>query len=130
LLSGRIQLGGDQLSSSLSEIRVGTLKAYATNSAKRSPALPDVPTVRELGMAKLEMEGWNGLFAPAKTPKAIIDKLAAETAQAVRNPDLQKKLVALAAEPIGSTPAEQDEMLRKQFAQVRPIVQQLGITMD
>jgi tripartite-type tricarboxylate transporter receptor subunit TctC len=130
LLSGRIQLGGDQLSSSLSEIRVGTLKAYATNSAKRSPALPDVPTVREMGMVKLEMEGWNGLFAPAKTPKAIIDKLAAETAQAVRNPDLQKKLVALAAEPIGSTPAEQDEMLRKQFAQVRPIVQQLGITMD
>lgn len=130
LLSGRIQLGGDQLSSSLSEIRVGTLKAYATNSAKRSPALPDVPTVRELGLAKLEMEGWNGLFAPAKTPKAIIDKLAAETAQAVRNPELQKKLVALAAEPIGSTPAEQDDILRKQFAQVRPIVQQLGITMD
>jgi tripartite-type tricarboxylate transporter receptor subunit TctC len=67
---------------------------------------------------------------PAKTPKAIIEKLAAETAAAVRHPEIQKKLVAIAAEPVGSTPAEQDDMLRKQFAHVQPIVQQLGITMD
>jgi tripartite-type tricarboxylate transporter receptor subunit TctC len=130
LLSGRIQLGGDQLSSSLSEIRAGTLKALATNSAQRSPALPNVPTVREMGLPKLEMEGWNGLFAPAKTPKEIIDRLSREVAAAVKNPEVQKRLAAIAAEPVGSTPAEQEAMLRKQFAQVRPIIQQLGITLD
>jgi tripartite-type tricarboxylate transporter receptor subunit TctC len=130
LLSGRIQLGGDQLSSSLSEIRAGTLKALATNSAQRSPALPNVPTVREMGLPKLEMEGWNGLFAPAKAPKEIIDRLSREVAAAVKNPEVQKRLAAIAAEPVGSTPAEQEAMLRKQFAQVRPIIQQLGITLD
>jgi tripartite-type tricarboxylate transporter receptor subunit TctC len=130
LLAGRIQLGGDQLSSSLSEIRAGTLKALATNSAQRSAALPNVPTVREMGIAKLEMEGWNGLFAPAKTPKEIIDRLAREVQAAVKHPDVQKRLTAIAAEPVGSTPAEQEQMLKKQFAQVRPIIQQLGITLD
>jgi tripartite-type tricarboxylate transporter receptor subunit TctC len=130
LLAGRIQLGGDQLSSSLSEIRAGTLRALATNSAQRSAALPNVPTVREMGMPKLEMEGWNGLFAPAKTPKEIIDRLSREVASAVKNPEVQKRLAAIAAEPVGSTPAEQEAMLRKQFAQVRPIIQQLGITLD
>jgi tripartite-type tricarboxylate transporter receptor subunit TctC len=130
LLAGRIQLGGDQLSSSLSEIRAGTLKALATNSAQRSPALPNVPTVREMGLPKLEMEGWNGLFAPAKTPKDIIERLAREVAAAVKHPDVQKRLAAIAAEPVGSTPAEQEAMLRKQFTQVRPIIQQLGITLD
>jgi tripartite-type tricarboxylate transporter receptor subunit TctC len=130
LVAGRIQLGGDQLSSSLSEIRAGSLKALATNSARRSPALPDVPTVREMGLPKLEMEGWNGLFAPAKTPKDIIDRLAREVQAAVKHPDVQKRLTALAAEPVGSTPAEQEAMLRKQFNQVRPIIQQLGITLD
>jgi tripartite-type tricarboxylate transporter receptor subunit TctC len=130
LLAGRIQLGGDQLSSSLSEIRAGTLKALATNSAQRSAALPNVPTVREMGLPKLEMEGWNGLFAPAKTPKEIIDRLSREVAAAVKNPEVQKRLAAIAAEPVGSTPAEQEAMLRKQFTQVRPIIQQLGITLD
>ena len=117
LLSGRIQLGGDQLSSSLSEIRAGTLKALATNSAQRSPALPNVPTVREMGLPKLEMEGWNGLFAPAKTPKEIIDRLSREVAAAVKNPEVQKRLAAIAAEPVGSTPAEQEAMLRKSMMQ-------------
>lgn len=60
-----------QLSSSLAEIRVGTLKALATTASKRIEGLPDVPTVRELGHPILEREGWNGLFAPAKTPKEI-----------------------------------------------------------
>ena len=69
LLSGRMQIGGDQLSTSLAEIRAGQLKALATSGAKRIRELPDVPTVRELGFASLEFEGWNGLLAPAKTPR-------------------------------------------------------------
>ena len=130
LLAGRLQLGGDQLSSSLGDIRKGTLKALATNSAQRIAALPDVPTVRELGFPRLEAEGWNGLFAPAKTPKEIIDRLSRETAAAVRHPDVLKRLADIAAEPVGSSPAEQDAMLKKQVAQFRPIIQELGVTLD
>src|SRR5438552_204653 len=130
LLAGRLQLGGDQLSSSLADIRKGSLKALATNAPRRLSALPEVPTVRELGFPKLEAEGWNGLFAPAKTPREIIERLQRETAAAVRHPDSAKRLTDLAAEPVGSTSAEQDAMLRRQVAQFRPIIRELGVTID
>ena len=130
LLAGRLQLGGDQLSSSLADIRKGSLKALATNASRRIAALPEVPTVRELGFPKLEAEGWNGLFAPAKTPREVIDRLQRETATAVRHPDSVKRLTDLAAEPVGSTPAEQDAVLKRQVAQFRPIIQELGVTID
>jgi len=125
LLSGRIQLGGDQISSSLQEIRKGTLKALAVNSTQRTPALPDVPTVRELGFASIEANGWNGLFAPARTPREIIDRLQREVAAAVKQPDILKRLNDLAAEPVGSTPADLDAILKGQVAQFRPILQEL-----
>jgi tripartite-type tricarboxylate transporter receptor subunit TctC len=130
LLAGRLQLGGDQLSSSLAEIRRGALKALATTAPKRLAVLPEVPTVRELGVAKLEVEGWNGLFAPAKTPREIIERLQRETAAAVRHPDSVKRLSDLAAEPVGSTSAEQDAVLRRQVAQFTPIIRELGVTID
>ncbi len=125
LLAGRVQLGGDQVSSSLAEVRKGTLKALATVSSTRIPALPDVPTVRELGFPNIEANGWNGLFAPAKTPRDIIDRLQKEVALALRNPELAKRLVDLAAEPVGSTPTELEAILKGQLNQFRPIVIEL-----
>ena len=122
LLSGRIQAGGDQLSSSLAEIRAGSLKALATFGAKRNATLPDLPTVRELGFPGLEAEGWNGLFAPGKTPRDIVQQLQREVSAAVKHPEVAKKLAELGAEPVGSTSAEQDAELRKQMDQFRPII--------
>jgi tripartite-type tricarboxylate transporter receptor subunit TctC len=127
LLAGRLQVGGDQLSSSLAEIRAGTLKALATTASKRIPGLPEVPTVRELGFPDLELEGWNGLFAPAKTPKDIIDRLNREVIAAVRHPDVVKRLNDLGAEGVGSTPAEQDAMLRRQMDQFRAIIREMRL---
>ena len=127
LLAGRLQVGGDQLSSSLAEIRAGTLKALATTASKRIPVLPEVPTVRELGFPDLELEGWNGLFAPAKTPKDIIDRLNKEVIAAVRHPDVVKRLNDLGAEGVGSTPAEQDAMLRRQMDQFRAIIREMRL---
>jgi tripartite-type tricarboxylate transporter receptor subunit TctC len=127
MLAGRIQVGGDQLSSSLAEIKAGSLKAIATTASKRIPALPDVPTVRELGYPALELEGWNGLFAPAKTPKDIIDRLNREVVAAVRHPDVAKRLVELGAEPVGSSPAEQDAILRRQMDQFRPVIRDMKL---
>src|SRR4051794_32071121 len=95
LLSGRIQLGGDQLSTSLGHIKSGSLRALATLSPKRMEPLPDVPTVRELGLANLELFGWNGFFAPAKTPPTVIAIIQAEMAKAARDPDVKKRLAEL-----------------------------------
>jgi tripartite-type tricarboxylate transporter receptor subunit TctC len=125
LLAGRIQLGGDQVSSSLAEVRKGSLKALATVSSTRIPALPDVPTVRELGFPNIEANGWNGLFAPAKTPREIVERLQREVGLVLRNPELAKRLTDLAAEPVGSTAAELDAVLKGQLNQFRPIITEL-----
>jgi len=127
LLAGRLQVGGDQLSSSLAEIKAGTLKALATTASKRIAGLPDVPTVRELGFPNLELEGWNGVFAPAKTPKDILDRLNREVVAAVKHPEVQKRLADMGAEAVGSTGAEQDAIFRRQMEQFRPIIRDMKI---
>jgi tripartite-type tricarboxylate transporter receptor subunit TctC len=127
LLSGRIHVGGDQLSTSLAEIRAGQLKALATNGSKRIAILPEVPTVREQGFAALEFEGWNGLLAPAKTPRAVIEKLARETAAAVRHPEAQKRFRDLGAEPVGSSPEEQKAMYLRQMKQFTPVIKEMKL---
>ena len=127
LLAGRLQVGGDQLSSSLADIKAGKLRALATNASKRIPELPDVPTVREQGYPGLEADGWNGLFAPAKTPRDVIDRLQRETAAAVKQPEVAKRLLEIGAEPVGSSSADQDAILKKQLAQFRPIIKEMKI---
>lgn len=127
LLSGRIQVGGDQLSTSLAEIRAGTLKALASHASQRTSALPDVPTVRELGFPELELEGWNGLFLPAKTPRDIVEKLSQEVAAVVRQPDIVKRFSGMGAQSVGSSPAEQDAILRRQMDQFRDVIRSLKI---
>lgn len=127
LLSGRLHLGGDQLSSSLAEIRAGTLKALATTASKRIAVLPDVPTVRELGFPALEAEGWNGLFAPARTPRSVIARLNKEVVAAVRHPDTVKRFNDLAAEPVGSSPEAQKAMLLQQMKQFTPVIREMKL---
>ena len=127
VLSGRIQIGGDQLSSSLAEIRDGKLKTLATNASKRLAVLPDVPTVRELGFPALEFEGWNGLFVPAKTPQPVIARLHKEVVAAVKHPDVARRFQDLAAEPIASSPTEQEAILRRQMDQFRPVIKEMKL---
>jgi len=125
LIAGRVNLGGDQLSSSLADIRAGKLKALATSASRRIPELPDVPTVRELGYPVLEADGWNGFFAPAKTPREVIDRLHKEVSAAVRHPEVAKRLRDMAAEPVGSSPAEQEAILKRQMDQFRPVIREI-----
>jgi tripartite-type tricarboxylate transporter receptor subunit TctC len=127
LIAGRIHLGGDQLSSSLADIKAGKLKALATSASRRIPELPDVPTVRELGYPVLEADGWNGFFAPAKTPREIVERLSKETAAAVKHPEVAKRLREMAAEPVGSSGAEQEAIFKRQMEQFRPIIKDMKI---
>ena len=109
------------------DVGTGPLKALATNGSKRIPALPNVPTVREQGLASLEFEGWNGLLAPAKTPRAVIARLQRETAAAVRHPDVQKRFSDLGAEPVGSSPEEQKAIVLRQMEQFRPVIREMRL---
>jgi len=127
LIAGRVQIGGDQLSSSLADIKAGKLRALATNASKRIAELPEVPTVRELGYPALEADGWNGFFAPAKTPRDVIARLQKEIAAAAKHPEVAKRLTEIGAEPVGSTAAEQDAILKRQVEQFRPIIKEMRI---
>jgi tripartite-type tricarboxylate transporter receptor subunit TctC len=128
LIAGRVQFGGDQLSSSLERVRSGQIKAMAV--ATKSVALPNVPTVRELGYPNLELQGWNGFLAPKGTPEPVIARLQQEIATAVKHPDVQKRMVDVGAEPSGSTQAEMRDMLRRQVAQIRPVVEELKLLVE
>jgi tripartite-type tricarboxylate transporter receptor subunit TctC len=125
LLSGRIQFGGDQLSSSLQHVRAGTLKAVTP-----SAAMPNVPTVRSLGFPNLELQGWNGFFAPKGTPEAVVVRLQQEIATAARHPDVLKRMEDVGAEPSGSTSAEMRAMLRDQLSKVKPVVEELKLVVQ
>jgi tripartite-type tricarboxylate transporter receptor subunit TctC len=126
-LAGRIQFGGDQLSSSLQHVRAGTLKALAV--ATKSSAMPNVPTVRDQGFPNLELQGWNGFLAPKGTPAEIVARLNREIAAAAKHPDVQKRMTDVGAEPSGSSQEEMRRMLREQISKVKPIVEELKLVM-
>ena len=130
LLTGRIQLGGDQISTSLGHVRGGALTALATLSPARTVPLPDLQTVREQGFPNMELFGWNGFFAPAKTPPAIIATIQAEMAKAARDPDVKRRLAEVGAEVMGSTQEELATVLRNQVAVVRPLVEELKLVVQ
>ena len=130
MLAGRIACGGDQLSSSLGHIRGGTLRPIATLASRRASALPQVGTVREQGFANLEMLGWNGFFAPARTPEPILARLQAELAAAARHPAVVSRITELGAEPGGNSAAEFTAQVHGQVAAMRPLVRELRMTVE
>jgi len=130
LLTGRIQLGGDQISTSLAHVKGGALRCLATLSPKRAEPLPDVATVREQGLPNMELFGWNGFFAPAKTPPAAVAAIQAEMAKAARDPDVKRRLTEVGAEVMGSTQEELGKVLRDQVAVVKPLVEELKLVVQ
>ncbi len=103
------------VSPALSLIRGGELRAIAVSSGKRFAGLPDVPTMMESGVKDFDVSAWNGLAAPAKTPKAIIDRLNKEVNAVLALPDVQKRFQDLGIDPRGGTPAE---LRNKLFSEV------------
>ncbi|WP_454726357.1 MULTISPECIES: tripartite tricarboxylate transporter substrate binding protein [Cupriavidus] len=106
LMGGQIQLMFDSMPSAMPFIKAGKLRAVAVTTPKRARALPDVPTVAESGLPGFNISTWYGLWAPRGTPAAVVEKLAANAAQALRQPDVQRQYAEMGAEPVGSSPAE------------------------
>jgi len=97
----------DNLPSALPHVRSGRLKALAVTSRTRSPALPNVPTMEEAaGLKGFDATSWFGLFAPAGTPRAVVDKVQADVARALALPEVRERFVTQGAEPGGGTPEQ------------------------
>jgi tripartite-type tricarboxylate transporter receptor subunit TctC len=105
LISGNMNVMFDNLPSALPHIKSGRLKALAVTSRTRSPALPDVPTIEEAaGLKGFDASSWFGLFAPAGTPRTVVDKIQADVAKALAQPAVRERFVAQGADPGGNTP--------------------------
>ncbi|MBR0648326.1 tripartite tricarboxylate transporter substrate binding protein [Roseomonas terrae] len=114
LLRGDVQFTLDVLTNTLPSIQQGALRALAVTGSERSPLLPEVPTFAEAGLTGLSLTSWGGFVAPAGTPTAIQDRIAAALATIVAMPEVQSRFVALAARPISSTPAQMRERLDRE----------------
>jgi tripartite-type tricarboxylate transporter receptor subunit TctC len=108
-------------------IRAGRLRALAVTSLKRAAALPDVPTLEELGIKGQEAETMQGVLAPAGTPKEIIALLQREIAAALEQPDVKDKVLALGFEPSGMSSAEFDAYIKSEIAKWRKVIENAGI---
>ena len=127
VIAGRIDFAFLALGAALPLIRDGKLAALAVNSAARSSALPDVPTLRQAGFNDAEYPMWLGIFLPARAPRDIVDKLHRETLKALQEPKVKDKLAALGVDPMIMTSAEFDALVEKEIAINAALVNAIGL---
>ena len=130
LLAGRLDATFTGAPPLLAHVKAGTLRPIAVGTAKRSPAMPDVPTVAEQGYPGFETSQWYGLMAPAGTPDAVVQKLAQAAAAAGKSPAVADRLSAEAAEPSTSTPKEFAEFIKLEAARWNDVVKKSQIKAD
>jgi tripartite-type tricarboxylate transporter receptor subunit TctC len=127
LVGGHVDLVFNGLTSALPLVKSGKLRALGMTSLKRAGALPDVPTLDEQGLRGFQAVAWNGLTAPARTPKEIIDRLNADVVKVIRSPELAEKLKAEGSDPVGSSVGEYAAFLRDEIAKWRKVIDFAGI---
>jgi tripartite-type tricarboxylate transporter receptor subunit TctC len=123
LIAGRVAMMIDGVPIQAKNIEGGTVRALAVTTNTRSPALPNVPTMKEEGL-DYEVPFWTALYAPAKTPAAVVAKLAAAAHAATRDSDTAKRLADVGTESVGSDPVELDRLTRDQYSLYGKLVQE------
>lgn len=126
VMGGETPLVFDSLAQGLPYLKSGKLRAVATLSARRTPALPEVPAVAET-LSGYEFVNWFGLVAPAATPRDIINRLNAEVVKVLHMPEVRDKLIAMGAEPVGDTPAEFGAYLKSEAVKWAKVVKEANI---
>ena len=127
VMTGRVDFCFIGIPSAIAFIKNGQLLPLAVSMTKRSPALPDVPTTIELGFADSDYVFWNGMLAPAKTPRPIVDRLHDEVQKVLALPDVQAKLKAQGVEPMPLSPREIDTMIAKEIVQNIKLAKAAGL---
>ena len=130
LIAGQVDLMFDNLPSSIEQVRGGNLRAIAVTSAKRSAALPDVPTIAELGLPGFDASSWFAIFAPAKTPPEIVQKLNAEVLKALADPELQKRFADIGGEIRPYKPDELGAFVKAEIEKWAKVVKTSGAKIE
>jgi tripartite-type tricarboxylate transporter receptor subunit TctC len=129
VVGGQVSMTFD-LATVLPHMKAGRLRPIAVANRERASALPDIPTIAEAGVPGYEASAWYGMFAPAGTPSATVQRLYAEAAKALRRPDVREKLSVLGAEPGGNTPAEFAAFIQAEAVKWSKVVREANIRLD
>lgn len=127
LLSGEAQISLATVTSSLPQIKSGKLKPIATSAPKRLPYMPEVPTFEEQGLTGIDVTVWQGLLAPARTPRPIVERIYTEVKQLLSERETLQRLTALGSDPLGSTPAEFGAKLERELQTFGKLIGMLGL---
>ena len=130
LLGGQINYMFDSITSARPHLQSGKLRALAVTTAKRSSALPQVPTMAQAGVPGYEVSPWFAVFAPAGTPKPIVTKLNRALLDAMKQPDVAARLASIGADPIGSSPEELATHLQRESDRWSKLIAERGIKLD
>jgi len=130
LMGGQVQALFSSVFVAAPQVKAGKIRALAVSSERRSALLPQVPTFAEAGYPGFVMASWSGLFVPAGTPPAIIQRLHGDFAKALRAPDVQARLAELATEAVAMPPAEFAAVLRAEYDKFGKLIRELGISVN
>jgi tripartite-type tricarboxylate transporter receptor subunit TctC len=130
VMTGRIHYFLSPLVPALPFLRDGRLLALAVTTARRSPVLPDVPTMAEAALPGYEYQAWFGVFAPARTPRPVVEKISREVARVVELPDIKKQFQAQGEEGRSSTPDEFSRFVRTEIDKIGKVVKQAGVKVE
>ena len=129
LIPGRVDVMFNNIGAVLPLIQGGKLRGLAVTTAKRSPAIPQLPPIAEAGVPGFDVSSWYGFFAPAKTPPEIVSKMHADTVAALADPTTKSRLEQLGVVVISSTPAELAAYLKSEMDKWGPVIKEAGITL-
>jgi len=127
IVGGHLDVVYNGLTSALALIKGGKLRVLAVTSLQRNAALPDVPTLDEMGLKGFEAVAWNGLTAPAKTPREVIMKINADVIKVVNSPELKERLKAEGSDPVGNSPEQFATFLRNEIAKWAKVIKVAGV---
>ncbi len=129
-IAGRLDLIFDNVTPSLPQVKGGRARGLAVTTAKRVPAVPELPTIAEAGVPGFDVSSWFGFFVPGKTPPAIIKKMNEDTVAALAHPPVRERLEQLGAAVVGSTPAELATFLKSEMDKWGPVIREAKIKID
>ncbi len=130
VMGGQIAVTIDNMPPYLPQVKAGKIRALAVSTTKRSAAVPDLPTIAEAGVPGYDSGSWFGLLAPAKTPKAVVDQLSAESARILKLPEVSKRISELGAEPVGSTPEQFAELIKTEIAKWAKVIKDANVELQ
>ena len=130
VLQGNVQLTLASISAGLAQVHSGGIRALAVTGMKRSPTLPDVPTVAESGYPDYEVTGWYGVLAPAGTPSNVVEKISADIQTVLARPDVQAKLAEQGSDPAKSSPKELSVLIASDLAKWSHVIKQMNLRLE